>query len=93
MVRGGAPYCTVLGGAPYRVVRGGVSIRRSPDPATDGLTDDRIPHGGNDGYAKDADSPATKIGGSALPALRAEESRQFSILARSPTGKRCPTTR
>jgi hypothetical protein len=34
------------GGVPHKMVRGGVSIRRSTDPATDGVTDDRIRHGG-----------------------------------------------
>jgi len=33
----------------------GVSVRRSTDPATDGLTDDRIRQGGDDGHGKDAD--------------------------------------
>jgi hypothetical protein len=53
----------VLGGAPCRMVPGGVSIRRSTDPATDGLTDDRIRHGGDDGYGKDADPPLTMADG------------------------------
>jgi hypothetical protein len=43
------------------MVPGGVSIRRLTDPATDGLTDDRIRHGGDDGYGKDAD-PAMRDG-------------------------------
>jgi hypothetical protein len=43
------------------MVQGGVSIRRSTDPATDGLTDDRIRHGGDDGRRKDAD-PARRDG-------------------------------
>jgi len=45
----------VAGGAPYQMVLGGVSIRQSTDPATDGLADGRIRHGGDDGYGKDAD--------------------------------------
>jgi len=59
----GAWHRMVLGAAPYRMVRVGVSIRRSPDPpirhwpdlATDGLTDDRIRQGGDDGHGKGAD--------------------------------------
>jgi hypothetical protein len=48
------------------MVPGGVSIRRSPDPATDGPTDDGIRHGGDNSYAKDAEPSADER--SALPA-------------------------
>jgi hypothetical protein len=49
------------------MVPGGVSIRRSTDPATDGLTDDRMRHGGDNSKRR---RPAIEIGGSELLGLR-----------------------
>jgi hypothetical protein len=40
---------------------GGASIRRPTDPATDGLTDDRTRHGGDNSYGEDADSPRRAV--------------------------------